>query len=127
MKLIIAGSRTINADSLLNGIILFLGLDTKISEVVSGTANGVDKSGEKWALEMQRLCGHMGPKISRFPAEWDTHGKVAGPIRNAQMADYADALLLIWDGESRGSANMKKQMEKRGKPIYEIVVKTPQS
>jgi len=125
MKLIIAGSRTIDATHLLNGIILFLQLDTRITEVVSGTANGVDRSGELWAEYMQKICGPHGPKLVRFPAEWDTYGKVAGPMRNNQMADYADALLLIWDGQSRGSAHMKQAMEKRGKPIYEIIVKIP--
>lgn len=125
MKLIIAGSRTINADHLINGLVLMFGLDEKITEVVSGTASGVDRSGEKWCLEMQKLCGEKGPKLSRFPAEWDTHGKVAGPIRNNQMAAYADALLLIWDGKSRGSAHMKSAMERLGKPVYEAVLKAP--
>lgn len=126
MKLIIAGSRTINLDTyFMSGIINFLRLDTKISEVITGTAAGVDQSGEKWQAEMLKLCGQYAPKLSRFPADWDTHGKSAGPIRNNQMADYADALLLIWDGESRGSAHMKQAMEKRGKPIYEVILKTP--
>jgi len=58
-----------------------------------------------------------------FPADWDTHGRAAGPIRNKQMAEYGDALLLIWDGESRGSANMKSNMKKLGKPVYEIIIK----
>jgi hypothetical protein len=39
------------------------------------------------------------------------------------MAEYADALILVWDGKSRGSASMKREMEKLGKPIYEVIVK----
>lgn len=123
MKLIIAGSRTINADPILNGIILMLGLDTKITEVVSGTAAGVDRSGERWQEHMKELCGSNAPGIARFPADWNQHGRSAGPIRNAEMAHYADALLLIWDGTSSGSANMKRTMEKLGKPVYEVIVK----
>jgi hypothetical protein len=41
------------------------------------------------------------------------------------MAEYADALLLIWDGSSRGSANMRQQMERRGKPVYEVILRGP--
>jgi hypothetical protein len=41
------------------------------------------------------------------------------------MAEYADALLLIWNGESRGSANMKENMVKLGKPVYEVILKEP--
>ena len=57
-----------------------------------------------------------------FDADWETHGKAAGPIRNAQMAKYADALLLIWDWKSKGSANMKQEMFKLNKPVYEVII-----
>ncbi len=86
-----------------------------ISEVVSGGAIGVDLSGENFA-------NIFGFKLKKFPADWETHGKAAGPIRNKQMAEYADALLLIWDGKSKGSTNMKTQMIKLKKPVYEIII-----
>lgn len=38
------------------------------------------------------------------------------------MAEYGDALLLIWDGKSRGNASMKKEMQKQNKPIFEVVL-----
>ena len=119
MKLIIAGSRTLDLGP--DFIAQYLGATgwngVVIDEVVSGTANGVDKTGEQFADD----C--LIP-VKRFPADWDTHGKAAGHIRNKQMADYADALLLIWDGESRGSKNMKETMLKLGKPVYEVILKT---
>jgi predicted Rossmann fold nucleotide-binding protein DprA/Smf involved in DNA uptake len=128
VKLIIAGSRTLYPlvpfiDSIIaqNNI--------KVTEVVSGGARGVDICGEKF----QECYSEMGVryhnpvaslKLTRFPADWNTHGKAAGPIRNKQMAEYADALLLIWDGESSGSRNMKETMLKLGKPVYEVILKT---
>ena len=120
MRLIIAGSRTINVG--VDGILMFMGYyfninQLPISEIVSGTANGVDQDGEYAAV----AC--MIP-VKRFPADWDKHGKAAGHIRNKQMADYADALLLIWDGESKGSKNMKETMLKLGKPVYEVILRT---
>ncbi len=48
---------------------------------------------------------------------WDIHGKSAGHIRNAEMADYADALIAFWDGKSRGTANMIENARKRGLKI----------
>ncbi len=113
MKVIIAGSRTLNptvkeiADIVYDHRI-------SISEIVSGTAAGVDTCGEAYAKA-------AGQPIAKFPPEWDEFGKLAGPIRNKQMAEYADALILIWDGKSRGSANMKKQMQKLNKPIFEKI------
>lgn len=91
-------------------------------------AKGIDLAGKEWANEDWKqdypTCDDQGPIfVKEFPADWDKFGKGAGPIRNKQMADYADALLLIWDGESRGSANMKSQMEKLGKPIYEVILR----
>jgi len=38
------------------------------------------------------------------------------------MADYADALVLVWDGESRGSMMMKEVAIKKGLRIYEHIV-----
>jgi hypothetical protein len=82
-----------------------------INEVVSGGARGVDLYGEWWAEE------HSIP-VKRFPADWDRHGKGAGYIRNEQMAAYADALVAVWDGQSKGTAHMIKTMEALGKPVF---------
>ena len=75
-----------------------LKIQTEI-EIVSGTANGADKLGEKFAKE-------NGYPIKQFPADWDKNGKGAGYIRNAQMAEYADALIVFWDGKSKGTKHM---------------------
>jgi hypothetical protein len=114
MRLIIAGSRhlTVQYDELFK-IIDKLGI-TPIDMVVSGGARGIDRSGEDMA-EAYEI------PLRRFPADWDKYGRSAGPIRNLAMAIYADALLLIWDGESRGSANMLQQMKRLKKPVYEII------
>lgn len=115
MKLIIAGSRNINvSDVYLSCIITNFNLEPK--EVISGTARGIDTCGEDYAE-------YEGLEIEYFPAFWDEYGKGAGHIRNKQMGEYGDVLLLIWDGKSRGSANMKKVMEKLKKPIYEVILK----
>ncbi len=37
----------------------------------------------------------------RFAADWNKYGKKAGPVRNRKMADYAEALIAVWDGKSR--------------------------
>lgn len=126
MKLIIAGGRDFgNCYRLIEGAIDQLEL-TNIKEIVSGGCSGVDSGAEDWAktqhMDDYPLIDNM-LKYTEFPADWNKHGKAAGPIRNQQMAKYGDALLIIWDGKSRGSANMKKEMQKLNKPIYEIIVK----
>lgn len=117
MKLIIAGSRSIDlhtAFAAIDDIAPRIAQDIEVTEIVSGTARGVDQAGESYAK-------YSGIPIKRFPADWDQYGRGAGHIRNAAMADYADALLLIWDGSSKGSANMKQNMIKMNKTVYEVI------
>lgn len=115
MKLIIAGSRhlEIHFDELFK-IVDELGLTKGLEEIVSGRATGIDRCGENMAEGYEY-------KLKCFPADWAKFGPGAGPRRNKQMAEYADALLLIWDGKSRGSANMKARMSGLKKPVYEII------
>ena len=97
MKTIIAGSRGIIG---INAVrVAVLRCPWTITEVVSGTARGVDRLGEQWAAE-------NNIPITRFPADWNQFGKSAGYIRNEAMAEYAEALLAIWDGVSKGTGHM---------------------
>jgi hypothetical protein len=50
--------------------------------------------------------------VKVFPADWGRYKNAAGPIRNEQMAKYADALLAVWDWESKGTGNMVKLAQK---------------
>lgn len=109
MKTIIAGSRTFfDTPALLEAIRLS---GFTITEVVSGTCKGVDKLGEAWAKA-------NGIPIKEFKPDWDRHGLAAGPIRNREMAKYADALIALWDGKSKGTKNMIEEARERGLKVY---------
>lgn len=108
MKVIIAGSRTIGSSKKAFPLIDKTQFD--ITEVVSGTAHGIDMVGEDWAEQ------HNIP-IKYFPASWMQYGKSAGVIRNKDMAEYADAAIIIWDGTSRGAKHMLDTMNSMGKPV----------
>lgn len=113
MKVVVAGSRNIlDYASVARAI---EASKFQITEVVSGTANGVDRLDERWARA-------NGVDIKEMPANWAQHGKTAGPIRNRQMAEYCDAAVIVWDGKSRGALNMIQQMKKTGKPYFIDVV-----
>ena len=111
MKTIIAGSRTIENYKLVEDAVNKCGWKPTI--VVSGCARGVDKLGEEWA-------SNHGKVIEKYPADWDKYGKRAGFLRNERMADNAEALILIWDGESKGSQMMLSIAKKKGLKIYEF-------
>lgn len=97
MRTIIAGSRGITDYEYVAGVIALSGF--KISKVVSGSAKGVGRLGEQWAI-----C--HGVPVEQFPPDWSRYGTSAGHVRNAQMAANADALIAIWDGKSPGTAGM---------------------
>lgn len=82
-----------------------------VTEVVSGGARGADAFGEEWARDRR-------VPVRVFPADWNRHGRAAGPIRNREMAEYADALVAVWDGESRGTKNMIEEATKRGLKVH---------
>ena len=109
MKTIIAGSRDIVDSALLTEAIIASGFN--ITEVVSGMAQGVDQMGQTWAAE-------QGIPIKHFPADWKLYGRGAGPVRNREMADYADALIALWDGKSKGTQHMIKAARERSLKIY---------
>lgn len=67
--------------------------------IVSGHAKGADLLGERYASEHSLRC-------ELFPANWEKYGRSAGPIRNREMANHADALIAFHDGSSKGTGNM---------------------
>ena len=52
------------------------------------------------------------------PRQLKLHGRKAGPIRNNEMADKADALIAIWDGQSRGTKHMIDAATKHGLRVH---------
>lgn len=110
MKTIIAGSRGLKwAD--VEAATAACPWTAEISEVVSGCAPGVDRLGELWAKR-------RSIPMRYFPAQWGMYGKSAGPRRNSMMAEYADALVAVWDGESKGTQNMIGQARDRGLRVF---------
>lgn len=97
MRTIVAGGRNVTDYRVVLNAMDIIGWTPTV--IISGNANGVDKLGERWAKENVVVT-------EIFPANWDKYGKSAGYIRNDLMAKEAEALLLIWDGKSKGSGHM---------------------
>lgn len=109
MKVIIAGSRHIEDYGALCAAIEGSGFE--ISQVYSGGCRGVDAMGERWA-------GERGIPVRQFPADWATHGRIAGELRNREMARLADAMVILWDGKSPGASCMFREAARAGIRIH---------
>lgn len=122
MKTIIAGCRHITTDSIVEEAVRESGFD--ITEVIEGgqrtragsrIVGGVDWLARLWALR-------NNVPVKTMNADWDLYGKSAGPRRNAQMAEYGEALIAIWDGQSRGTRDMIKAAERRKLKVFTYLV-----
>ena len=104
MKLLIAGSRSITDFDLSPYI------PADVDEIISGGARGIDALAEKYADE-HKLSKHiLRPKYHLY-----TRG---APIkRNKEMIEMADAVLIVWDGRSRGTRSTIQYAEKLKKTI----------
>lgn len=71
-------------------------------ELVCGMASGVD-------TVAKNIAEFRDIKVHEFPADWEKHGKAAGPIRNEEMASFASHCIAVWDGESTGTEDMIKR------------------
>ena len=99
MKVIIAGSRNFNDyNSLKNKLDIILKNQKEVT-IVSGTARGADRLGERYAEENHH-------KLEKYPAMWDLYGKKPGYIRNEEMAKFSAACVVFWDGKSKGTKHM---------------------
>lgn len=77
--------------------------DHRATSVIHGAARGADTCGD-FAAKTLRL------PVQSFPADWERHGKAAGPIRNQRMLDEGkpDLVLAFHDDidSSKGTRHM---------------------
>jgi hypothetical protein len=110
MRVIIAGGRDYVAGS---GDWEFLDKFHKhntVTEVVSGGATGADTAGRIWG-------DSVGIPVRTFLPDWEKHGRAAGPIRNREMARYADVVILFPGGA--GTESMRREAQEAGIAIVE--------
>lgn len=97
MKVIVAGGR--DFEDYERVVVVLEKLLTRQDTILSGTAAGADRLGERFARSHALT-------LEEYPADWNAHKKAAGVIRNQQMAQAADCLIAFWDGKSKGTKHM---------------------
>ena len=104
MKLLIVGSRSIKDFDLSPYI------SADVDTVISGGAGGIDSLAERYA-DTHRLSKYI------LRPRYNFYGRFAPLKRNKEMVDMADAVLVIWDGCSKGTQYTLKYTKKINKPI----------
>ena len=108
MKLAVIGSRN------LTNVDLASYISKEVNEIVSGGAIGVDTCAAQYARR-------QGLKLTEFLPEYKLYGRAAPILRNKPIVDYADKVLVFWNGSSKGTLSVIRYAEKVGK-TYEIVI-----
>ena len=86
---------------------------TPITAIIEGGASGADATARFWAREVSEV------KCITIPADWDTHGKAAGPIRNQRMIDDFHPDLVVAFPGGKGTADMVRRAQAAGLRIVD--------
>jgi len=121
MKTIVAGSRDLVDYSLVE--FAMKNVPWVVTEIVEGEAPGIDSLAKEYG-------NNNKIPVKPFPAEWyiyDESGnrkfiRYAGYVRNVQMANHGEGLILIWDLKSKGSKHMFDIAKKKKMPIFLVIV-----
>ncbi|MBQ7302267.1 MAG: hypothetical protein IJW89_01650, partial [Clostridia bacterium] len=83
-------------------------------EIVSGGAKGVDACAAAYAVAHKI-------RLTEFLPQYKCYGRAAPLVRNRNIVDYADRVLVFWDGKSKGSLSVIRYAQKTGKPCTVVL------
>ena len=101
MKIAVIGSRNLNIKNIEDYI-------SECDEIVTGGAIGIDSCAKEYAKR-------KGIKLTEFLPEYNLYGRTAPIVRNKKIVDYADKVIAIWDGNSKGTLSVIKYAQKTKK------------
>lgn len=109
MRVLVCGGRDYSDWHTLAGVLHQIHRDAPHDTltIIQGGARGADAMAREW-------CEAYKVAYINYPADWDKHGRGAGPIRNRRMLeDGRPDLVLAFPGGA-GTANMVKQARAAG-------------
>ncbi len=105
MRVLICGGRDFNNFAYVKKVMDEIHAKTPVDLVISGKARGADALGEQWAKE-------KNIPVDPYPANWNDHGKAAGPIRNQQMLNEGKPDLVVAFPGGNGTRDMINRAKK---------------
>ena len=113
IRLLIAGSRSFtNYADMVNAIYSYYSVD-QIAAIISGGARGADTLAKRFAVEHEIAYEEYLP-------DWSI-GRQAGILRNIDIVNVADEVIVFWDGKSNGSKFTISYSQEQGKPCRVVI------
>jgi len=116
MKVLVCGSRHFNDYSRLSQTLESM-VRPEWKTIIHGGAKGADSLGGLWG-EANKF------EVEVYPADWNTHGKAAGPVRNIRMLKEGkpDFVVAFLAPNSRGTKHMISIAQEAGVPVKVIEI-----
>lgn len=113
MRLLVCGGRSYSDREKLFWVLDALHAATPVTLVIHGGANGADALAGAWAKE-------RGIPVQVFDADWSSHGRAAGPIRNkAMLVEGKPNMVAAFPGGA-GTKNMVSQARAAGLGVFSV-------
>jgi hypothetical protein len=102
MKVCICGSRTYDNARRVHEEMDKIHRKKRVKCVISGGAAGADTFGVSWAYSEDI-------PVEPYYADWEEHGRRAGPMRNEQMIVEGKPDLVVAFGDGKGTQDMVRR------------------
>lgn len=113
-RVLVCGGRDYASQATAFGVLDMLSEDRCINAIIQGDCpTGADKLARMW-------CISRNHHFDRYPADWNTHGRSAGPIRNQRMIDEGKPDLVVAFPGGRGTADMVRRARAAGIEVQEV-------
>lgn len=119
MRVLVCGGRDFHDRAAAFDALDRIDAETMIETVIHGQARGADSLADEWASDRVRW-------VQPFPADWQTFGRSAGPIRNRLMLVNGKPDLVVAFPGGRGTADMVRQARRAGIRVIEPLTPSPE-
>lgn len=112
MRVLVTGGRHYSDQPALFATLDGVHASRAITAVIHGGASGADRLAGRWGQA-------RGVSVEVYPADWDKHGRAAGPIRNQEMLGKKPDLVVAFPG-GKGTADMVRRAKAAGVKVVEV-------
>lgn len=119
MRILVTGGRRFNRRVALERALDAIDYDFGVDLLMCGGASGADWLAIEWAQK-------RGILTEVYLADWETHGKSAGPIRNQEMINKGKPDMVVAFPGGAGTKDCVARARRKNIVIAEIVVVTDQ-
>lgn len=110
---LVCGGRDYSHRSRVDDVLDFPSLGVHPTLIIVGSEAGADGLACDWASRNDIPC-------TVYWADWEAHGKAAGPLRNQRMLDEGKPDFVVAFPGGRGTADMVRRAKAAGVPVLEV-------